>query len=466
MPLIPSEQLAPASGDAPIVGTPPRRGIWPIARGTDDPLAFLAALSGSSDDIVSFDIGRRPAFLLNDPALVDDVLVRRTAIFPKGRGYQHAARLLGSGLLTASGALHRDRRRVAQGAFHRQRVASLAPAIVRHAEQRSSRWNAGEPFDAAREMRALTLAIAGETLFGADLERWSDTVHEAVSLALSPLDGLLAIVAPPARARRARRQLAAVVDAVVDARTRDGNRDGGRDGRRGDGAAGDLLAMLLEARDAAVLAGSDAAISQAQLHDDVLTFLLASHDTLSHALTWTWLLLSEHADVDRRLAAEITDVAGTRAVQADDVPRLVYTRAVVAEALRLYPPAWVIVRRAAEACQVGSMDIPAGSVLVASPFAMHRRERFFERPLEFLPERWLVESDRPKLAYVPFGAGPRACIGESFAWFEATIVLATLARSWRLERTSHAPVETSARITLRPKDEPPMIPVAREFSPV
>lgn len=480
MPLPPPDALAPGAGGAAVhdpsgnqlpadVGP---RSVWPVQRGGSDPLAFLAALSETDDPVTPFTVGRRPAFLLNDPAIVEEVLVRRPAAFPKGRGYQHAARLLGAGLLTVSSERHRERRRVLQSAFHRHRVAALAPTIVRHARSRASAWKAGEPVDVAREMRALTLGIAGDTLFGADLSPWFDEVHEAVSLALSPLDGLLAIVAPPARARRARRRLETVVEAIVSARAHRGARGADEE---------DLLAILLAARDEASVTDGDAGASgraDAQLHDDVLTFLLASHDTLSHALTWTWLLLAAHRDADEHLARELAGVLQGRDARAEDVPRLVYTRAVVAEALRLFPPAWVIVRRASEACTLGSADVPAGAVVVASPFTMQRRAAFFHQPLQFLPERWLEEHEagqgplpagpprpddrpRPRLAYFPFGAGPRACIGEGFAWFEATLVLATLARSWRLERTSTAPVGASARITLRPLDEPPMLPVPR-----
>lgn len=424
------------------------RAIWPLRQSGDDPLAFLTGLAGSGDGIVPFQLGRRPAFLLNDPARIEDVLVRHSQLFVKGRGFDRARALLGTGLLTAAGALHRERRHAVQGAFHRQRVEGYAPAITRHAAGLRSRWQAQVPLDIAREMRQLTLAIAGDALFGADLAPWADDINRAVSLAVPAMDGLLAIVAPPAQTRRARRDLDTVIDAVIAT-------------RRGAGEPrADLLSLLLEAHD------ETSAASSLQLRDDVLTFLLAGHDTISHALTWTWLLLAAHPDVEARLGIELLDVLGPRLPDAEDIPRLVYTRAVVAEALRLFPPAWVIVRRAAAASRLGGMDIPAGAVMVASPFVTHRDARFFEAPLQFTPERWLAVAPddspaRPKLSYFPFGAGPRACIGAGFAWIEATLVLATLAQQWRLVRSSDAPVETSARITLRPVNEPPMVPLRR-----
>jgi cytochrome P450 len=329
-------------------------------------------------------------------------------------------------------------------------VEGLAPVIVAHAARRRETWNVDAPVDIAREMRELTLAIAGEALFGTDLSTWADDIGRAVALAVPPMDGLLAIVAPPAQTRRARRDLDAVIDAIMDTR------------RGAPTPREDFLSMILDAR------RDDSPASERQLRDDMPTFLLASHDTISHALTWTWLLLAAYPDVDEQLGAEVANILGTRLPEAHDVPRLVCTRAIVAEALRLFPPAWVIVRRAAQACRVGNVEAPAGAVMVASPFVTHRDPRFFDQPLLFKPERWTSSpvdnrALRPRLSYFPFGAGSRACIGEGFAWFEATLVLATLAQRWRLGRLSSSPVEAMARVTLRPKNAPPMVP-ARRFA--
>lgn len=431
----------------------PSHSIWPLRRAEADPLAFLVALAVTGADVVPFYLGRRHAFLLNHPACVEDVLVRQASTFVKGRGFDRAKRLLGDGLLTAAGALHQERRRIAQGAFHRQRVAALASVVVEHAARCRDQWREHVAIDAGLEMRQLTLAIAGEALFGADLASWAADISRAVAMAVSPMDGLVSIVAPPLQVRRARRVLDAVIDAIVAQRRR------AREPRE------DLLSLLLDAHEA----GDEAA--DRQLRDDAVTFLLAGHDTISHALTWTWLLIAEHAEADDRLGAEIVDVVGDRPPSAEDVPRLVYTKAVLAEALRLFPPAWVIVRRATETRRIGDVAIPAGAVVVASPFVTHRDARFFADPLEFQPERWVsigrvqpaadVARARPKLAYFPFGAGPRACIGEGFAWTEGTLVLATLAQRWRLARPAGVRIEASPRITLRPKGEVRMTPVRR-----
>ena len=419
--------------------TYPSCSLWSLRRREDDPLAFLQTLAEGQDDIVPFQLATRPAFLLNHPTAIEDVLVTHHERFVKGPGFDRAKRLLGDGLLTADGPLHAERRRVVQPALHRQRIEAYAPLIVAQAARWRDRWQDGTTLDIAREMRQLTLAIVGETLFGTDLVNVAADVDTAVASAIPPVDGLVSLVASRRRVQTARRRLDTIVDDVVERRRRSG------------GVSDDLLSLLLEAR-----RGDDEA-SARQVRDDAVTFMLAGHDTIAHALTWTWTLLAANPDVEARLHAEVAAVLGTRRAAAPDVPRLEYTRSVLAEALRLFPPAWVIVRRATESHQCGDTQIPCGSLVVASPFVTHRDARFFPDPLTFSPERWLSPERRPRLAYFPFGAGPRSCIGEGFAWIEGTLVLATLAGRWQLRPEGHA-VEPSPRITLRPRGPVPMMP--------
>jgi cytochrome P450 len=420
--------------------TYPSCSLWALRRRETDPLAFLQELSRSPDEVVPFRLGTRLAFLLNHPTTIEDVLVTHHDRFVKGRGFARAKSLLGDGLLTADGPLHATRRRVAQPAFHRQRVEGYAPSIVAHAARRREQWQPGITVDIAREMKRLTLAIAGETLFGADLADVAAEIDANVARAIPLVDGLVSIVASRRNVRAARARLDVIVNDIVERRRRDG------------GARDDVLSLLLEAQE-----GDDETAAR-QLRDDAVTFLLAGHDTIAHALTWTWTLLAANPDAAARLHAEATDVAGDRLPSAQDMPQLAYTRSVLAEAMRLFPPAWVIVRRAADAHECGGHHIPRGSVVVASPFATHRDARFFQDPLVFSPERWLSPHERPRLAYFPFGAGPRSCIGEGFAWMEGTLVLATLAARWQLLSAGVA-VEPSPRITLRPRGPVPMVPV-------
>jgi cytochrome P450 len=244
--------------------------------------------------------------------------------------------------------------------------------------------------------------------------------------------------------RRARRDLDAVIDSILDERA-----------SAPPPQSPDLLSVLMEA-------GAD----REQVRDEVRTFLVAGHDTISHALTWTWLLLSANHDADERLGREVAMVLGSRLPESSDVAQLTYTRAVVKESLRLWPPAWVIVRRAKHAMSIAGQDIPAGALVVASPFVTHRDERYFPDPHTFDPGRWLVsggEAGRPKQAYFPFGAGPRACVGEHFAWLEATLVLATLAQQWRAPSVAWDMVHPVARVTLRPGPLPSFTPSRRKW---
>lgn len=424
--------------------------LWTLRRVREDPLAFLDALAASGEDIVGFRLGGRQAFLLNHPALVDDVLARRPDVYVKGRGFARARRLLGDGLLTASEPLHAVRRRVIQPAFHRQQIASYARTVVEHAERLAGAWRPGAPIDVGKAMRGLTLGVIGETLFGADLAPRVQDVEEAVDAALPSMDGLIALVAPSRRVRRARQQLDAIVDEIIAGR------------RAMPHQPDDLLSLLLSASE------DGGARSAVQLRDDVVTLLLAGHDTIAHALTWTWVSLAAHADVDTQLGVELARAANGPALSMDDMPRLDFARRVLAESLRLLPPAWVIVRWAAVDSRLGDVDVLAGSIVVASPYALHRNPRFFHDPLTFDPDRWLASDDPPSAArskaFFPFGAGPRACIGEGFAWMEGTLALAVLARRWRLAPVTHGPVAGLPTITLRPAGPVMMTPLARSGS--
>ncbi|MBI4263551.1 MAG: cytochrome P450 [Acidobacteria bacterium] len=431
----------------------PARSFVSARRGVDDPLAFLQSLAASGCDVVEFTLGRRRAFLLNHPRYVEDVLVRGSASFPKGRGYERAGRLLGSGLLTASGSVHTERRRLTYAAFHRHRIPRYGSTMVAHAERRRDRWRGGVAIDLAVEMRELALGIASEALFGVDLTDRAEQIHRIVSTALPAMDGLLAVVATSRRIGAGARELRAIVDEVVQARRESGER---RD---------DLLALLLDALE------DTGEASRRQLQDDAVTFLMAGHDSVAHAMTWTWILLADHAEIDVRLGRELEAVLEGRLPTSDDLPRLTFTRAVFAESMRVFPPAWVIVRSAAVSSRCGDVEIPAGSIVVASPFLMHRDPRFFRTPASFDPDRWLDGSmpggaDRPRLAYFPFGAGPRSCIGEGFAWMEGTLALATFAQRWRLTRMDGEPGVPVPKITLRPKGPVLLRPEPRAAAPV
>ncbi len=420
-----------------------------------NPLAFLEDL-GRRGPVVEFALGPQRVFLLSDPAGIEDVLVTNAASFAKGRALERAKRTLGEGLLTSEGAFHLRQRRLMQPAFHRARIAAYTEAMARTAVAARDTWTAGTPLDLAREMNRLTLTIVADTLFGAEVGSSSDTarvqqaitdVMEMFDLVMLPFAEWLMYLPLPRmrRYRAAQRALDELIYGIVADRRRSGE------------DRGDLLSMLLHAQDAEGSGG----MTDRQLRDEVITLFLAGHETTANALTWTWVLLGRHPEVDARLQDELDAVLEGRPPTADDVPRLPYARAVVAETMRLYPPAWTMGRRVLRDYRWNGHDIPAGSLILMSQWVMHRDPRFWPDPERFDPERWRESSGRPRFAYFPFGAGNRVCIGESFAWNEAIVILAALAQRWRLALDPVHPIETQPLITLRTRHGVRATPHAR-----
>ncbi len=412
-----------------------------------DRLGFLTELVRKYGDLVYFHLGPQPVFLLNHPDYIRDVLVTHHKNFMKGEGLQRAKRLLGEGLLTSEGEFHLRQRRLMQPAFHRQRIAGYAATMVEYAERTSQRWQNGATMDVAREMMQLTLAIAGKTLFDADVEGEAEEIGNALSETfeqfnnvLMPFTQLLERLPLPAtrRFQRARGRLDATIYRMIEERRKSGE------------DRGDLLSMLMAARDEE---GDGTGMTDEQLRDEAMTIFLAGHETTANALTWTWYLLSQHPAVEAELQAEIDAVLNGRLPTAEEYPRLRYTEMVFAEAMRLYPPAWLIGRRALGDYHINGYHIPARSILLMSQYITHHDARWFPEPDKFDPLRWTPEAKeaRPKFSYFPFGGGNRVCIGEQFAWMEGVLVLATLVQRWRLRLVEGHPIELQPIVTLRPK---------------
>ena len=412
-----------------------------------DPLNFFTRLAREYGDVVQFRAGPQRVFLLNHPDYVRDVLVTHHERYHKGRALQRAKRLLGDGLLTSEGEFHRRQRRLAQPAFHRQRVNSYARVMTEFAAKTSARWRDGQTLDISEEMTRLTLSIVGKTLFDADVGRDADEVGAALtevmnlfSYLMLPFSELLEkLPLPPQRRfQRARARLDRVIYRIIEER-----RQRGED-------RGDLLSMLLFSVDEE---GDHAGMTDEQLRDEAMTLFLAGHETTANALTWAWYLLAQNAEAEKELHAELDRVLeGGRPPTAEDLPALRYTEMVVAETMRLYPPAYAIGRLALEDHEVGGYRIPRGSLVLVSQYVMHRDPRFFPEPERFDPTRFAPEarSERPQFSYFPFGGGVRRCIGEGFAWTEAVLILAALARRWAMRLAPGHRVEAQPRITLRP----------------
>jgi cytochrome P450 len=412
-----------------------------------DPLSFVSRMSAEPGDVVHYQLFRRNVFLVKHPDLIRDVLVTNQHDYAKGEGLRWAKRFLGEGLLTSEGEFHTRQRRLAQPAFHRQRIGAYAEVMTDYATRSRERLREGEPFDMHQEMMALTLAVAGKTMCDADVESEAAVIGQALTDVISlfprfvlPFASLLhrLPLASTRRFERARGRLDAVVYRMIEDRRRSGQ------------DRGDLLSMLLLARDEE---GDGGHMSDLQLRDEVMTLFLAGHETTANALSWTWYLLARNPEVEARFHEEVDTLLGGRGPAFEDLPRLRYAEMVLAESMRLYPPAWGLGRRSLRDQVLGGMSIPAESLVLMSPYLVQRDPRFYPDPLRFDPQRFTPEAKaaRPKFAYFPFGGGARQCIGEPFAWMEGVLILATLAQRWRFRLEAGPPVEPQALITLRPR---------------
>jgi cytochrome P450 len=420
-----------------------------------NPVGYLLRIANEyPSEIVRFRQGPREVYLVKHPDLVKEVLVTRQHDFSKSRALQWAKLFLGEGLLTSEGDFHTRQRRLAQPAFHRQRIGGYGADMVRRAAAAREGWRAGEVLDVDGEMMRLTLAVVSSTLFGIDVATQADDVREDLAVIISlfprfslPFFGLIQRLPLPSNARfdRAVGRLDALVNGLIAARRRD------------QVDRGDLLSMLLLAQDEE---GDGGGMSDRQLRDEVMTLLLAGHETTSNALTWTWYLLSQHAEVEGRWRDELRTVLDGRLPSFEDLPALPYTEKVLAESMRLFPPAWGVGRRALRDVELGGFVVPTGTVVALAPYVVHRDARFWPEPDVFDPERFTPEAKaaRPRFAYFPFGGGARSCIGEPFAWMEGVLLLATLGQRWRLRLAPGHRVEPQALITLRPRYGMRMIP--------
>jgi cytochrome P450 len=420
-----------------------------------DPISFIERMAREYGDISYFRMGPQDVYFLNHPDLVKDVLVTHQQNFTKGRALQRSKRLLGEGLLTSEGDFHRRQRRLAQPAFHRQQIASYAEAMTAYAARMRETWRDGETLDISHEMMRLTLAIVGKTLFDTDVEAEADEIGEAMTdivglfnSLMMPFSELLEKLPLPQKRRfdRAKQRLDATIYRMIEERRRAG----------GTSERHDLLSMLLAARDEE---SDGAGMTDTQVRDEALTIFLAGHETTANAMSWTWYLLSEHREAEARLHREIDEVLGDgRLPTFEDAARLRYTEMVLAESMRLYPPAWAIGRLSINEHEIAGYVLPPRSLVLMSPYVMHRDERYFPDPLRFDPERWTPEAReaRPQFAYFPFGGGARRCIGEGFAWMEGILLIATLAQRFSLRHVPSHTVGLQPAITLRPKGGMPM----------
>jgi cytochrome P450 len=386
----------------------------------------------------------QPIYLLADPGLIEYVLVENNRNFTKTRILKRNRRLLGEGLLTSEGEFWRRQRRLAQPAFHRKRVAAYGEVMAAFAERSLGAWRDGQTIDVHEEMMHLTLEIVAKCLFDADVGARTTDVGKAMKVALEDFSSQRRLLRIPKgiptphniRFEMAARRLDGVAGAIIENR------------RKSEEDRGDLLSMLMLAED-----DSGERMTDKQLRDEVMTLFLAGHETTANALSWTFWLLSLNPEVEHELAEELARVLGGRPPTTSDLPALPYVECVLKESMRLYPPAWVVGREAIAECEVGGYRMAAGTTALMSQWIVHRDHRYHEDPERFDPDRWTAQYEKalPRFAYFPFGGGPRQCIGASFAMTEACLILAAVAKRFKMELAPGQRVEPYASITLRPE---------------
>jgi cytochrome P450 len=412
----------------------------------NDPLGFLTQCAREYGDIVPMRLGLTPTCLVTHPDYIEQILKDRET-FVKSRGFRVLKTLLGEGLLTAEGGDWLWKRRLAQPVFQQHRIKGYGIAMVDYTEQMLDTWREGETRDIHTDMMRLTLRIVMKTIFNAEVDEGeAQTVAHALDVAMQWFESkrrqnfLVWEWFPRPENVRYRQAIDAMDGAIYSLIQQKRN-------AKEDGV--DLLSMLMHARDEE----TGQQMNDKQLRDEVATLMLAGHETTANALSWTWMLLSQYPEARSQLQAELEKVLAGRSPTVEDIPQLRYAGMVVKESMRLYPPVSIFGREAVRDCTVGDYAIPEGCIIQISQWVMHRHPRYFENPDEFQPERWEEDLEKrlPKGVYIPFGDGPRICIGRGFAMMEAVLLLATIAQKFQLNVLPGFPIVPQPSITLRPE---------------
>jgi cytochrome P450 len=414
-----------------------------------NPIVLFEHLAATYGRIAYYKLGWQHIVFINHPDFIREILVNHPQQMIKERTQRRMKILLGEGLITSEGAFHMRQRRIAAPAFHRHRIAAYADVMTERAALRRASWQAGQTIDIGAEMMQLALEIVARTLFNTEVTSDVLEINHEVNIIMDLYNYLISLPLAEAylyaplpgltRFRRARSRLNAVVHRIID------------DHRSRASAAdsGDLLSMLMASRDEE----GGGAMTDEQLRDEIITIFLAGYETVANALTWTWLLLAQNPEVAERFYDEVARALNGRLPTLEDLPQLRYTEMVFAESMRLYPPAWAMGRQSTAPIALGPYRFPPRTYFFFSQYVTQRDPAYFPDPLRFDPERFTPEAKaaRPRFAYFPFGGGSRQCIGESFAWMEGVLILATIAQKWRLSLLPDQQIDVQPRITLRPK---------------
>ena len=435
---------------------PPRRATIGLLRKlAGDRLTLMTSAAEKYGDAVRMAIGPKTLYFFNHPDHAKHVLADNSANYHKGIGYVEARRALGDGLLTSDGALWREQRRTIQPVFQHKRIAAQADVIVAEAGALVARLRsqAGQgPTDLFAELTRFTLNVLGRTLLDADLGAFDsvgqsfEAVQDQAMFEMESM-GMVPMWLPLARQRRfqrARQDLYTIVDQLVVDRLADPR-----------GPGDDVLSQLIES----TRRESDPQVSQRRLRDELITLLLAGHETTASTVGWALYLIDQHPEVAARLQAEAVEVLSDRAPVNEDLGKLRYTAMVLHESMRLYPPVWMLTRRATDADEIGGYHVPAGADVLICPYTLHRHPGFWDAPERFDPDRFDPDrlANRPRYAYLPFGAGPRFCVGSHLGLMEATFVVAMIARELRLSLAPGHDVVAEPMLSLRIRGGLPMI---------
>jgi cytochrome P450 len=437
---------------------PPRRATFGLLRKLiGDRLALMSTAANEYGDAVRMAIGPKTLYFFNHPDYAKHVLADNSANYHKGIGLVQARRALGDGLLTSEGELWRKQRRTIQPVFQHKRIAQQAGVVAGEAAKLVGRLRAhdgGEPVDVLQEMTGLTLGVLGKTLLDADLAAFDAIGHSFEAVQDQAMFEMVTLSMVPTwvplpkqvRFRKARKELQRVVDHLVAERTARSGADGG------DGD--DVLSRLI----ASTRQEADSRVGETRMRDELITLLLAGHETTASTLGWTCHLLDRNPEVAERIRAEAIEVLGDREPVYEDLRKLAYTTMVVEEVMRLYPPVWILPREAQGDDEVGGYHVPAGSDVLVSPYTLHRHPAFWDEPERFDPDRFAPDrvADRPRYAYIPFGAGPRFCVGSSLGMMEAVFVIAMIARELRLSTVAGYDVVPEPMLSLRVRGGLPM----------
>ena len=412
---------------------------------SNDPLGFLTQCRDYGD-IVPLRLGLTPVCLVVNPDLIEQILKDRET-FIKSRGFRVLKTLLGEGLLTAEGESWFWQRRLAQPVFHQKRINSYGATMVEYSDRMLQSWHDGETHDIHADMMRLTLQIVMKCIFNTDVDTGeAKIIANALDVAMHWFESkrrqnfLVWEWFPRPENIRYRQAIAQMDEAIYNLiRAR----------RNQTEPTNDLLSMLMAARDEETGQQMDDKL----LRDEVATLMLAGHETTANALSWTWMLLAQHPEARQKLNNELQQVLAGRLPTIEDMRNLRYTNQVVKESMRLYPPVAIFGREAVRDCTIGDYEIPQGTTIMISQWVMHRHPKYFTNPEAFEPERWTEEFEKqlPRGVYIPFGDGPRICIGKGFAQMEAVLLLATIAQRFELNLEPDFPIVPQPSITLRPE---------------